>query len=159
MTDVSTTPNGIAQLSTETKHAQAESMSSIILRRFFKHRMAVIGTMIMSGIVLFLIIGAFVYPEIEGNTPDPTAPFVAPTLESLYNDAPVLAETEIPSLVNLITYDQALALLDEAVQYQMITERDREAILAGTENANRFDLVTDDAELLKTLKIFEGLRL
>ncbi|MDX2075028.1 MAG: ABC transporter permease [bacterium] len=159
MTDVSTTPKGIALLSTETKHTKAESMSRIILRRFFKHRMAVIGTVIMTGIVLFLIGGAFVYPEIEGNTPDPTAPFVAPTLESLYNDAPVLAETEIPSLVSLISYDQALALLDEAVQYQMITERDRDAVLAGTENANRFDLATDDAELLKTLKIFEGLRL
>ena len=64
MTDVSTTPNGIAKLSTETKHAKAESMSNIILRRFFKHRMAVLGTMIMTGIILFLIIGAFVYPEI-----------------------------------------------------------------------------------------------
>lgn len=96
MTDVSTTPNGIAKLSSETKHAKAESMSSLIMRRFLKHRMAVLGSIIMGSIVAFLIIGAFVYTEREGNTPDPTVPFVAPTLESLYNEAPILEATEIP---------------------------------------------------------------
>ncbi len=159
MTDVSTTPNGIAKLSSETKHAKAESMSSLIMRRFLKHRMAVLGSIIMGSIVAFLIIGAFVYTEREGNTPDPTVPFVAPTLESLYNEAPILEATEIPLLVGLVGYDQAIALLDEAVLYQMITERDRDLILEGTPNSNRFDTATEDEELLRTLKIFEGLRL
>lgn len=159
MTDVSTTPNGIAKLSEETKHAKAESMGSLIFRRFLKHRMAVIGSLIMGGIIAFVIGGAFFYAEEEGNTPDPTAPFVPPTLESLYNAAPVLADSEIPSLLGFVSYDQSVALLEEALQLGMITERDRDAIFAGTESANRFDGVVEDEELLKKLKIFEGLRL
>lgn len=61
--------------------------------------------------------------------------------------------------MGLVGYDQAIALLDEAVLYQMITERDRDLILEGTPNSNRFDTATEDEELLRTLKIFEGLRL
>lgn len=159
MTDVSTTPNGIAKLSAETKHAKAETMSALIRRRFLKHRMAVIGTAIMSAIIVFVVGGAFFYAEVEGNTPDPTAPFVSPTLESLYNEAPILSDSEIPSLLGLVSYDQALKLLDEALQFEMITERDRDTILAGTENANRFSGATEDTDLLNKLKIFEGLRL
>lgn len=159
MTDVTTTPNGVAKLSTETKHVEADSMLKITIRRFVRHRMAVIGSLIMLSIVIFVIGGAFFYSEREGNTPDPTAPFVAPTLESLYNDAPDILNTDLPTLLGFVTYEKALALLEEAVTYQMITERDRDAILAGTDRANRFDGKIEDDDLLNKLKIFEGLRL
>ncbi len=159
MTDVTTTPNGIAKLSTETQHVKAESMAQIIMRRFLRHRMAVIGSLIMLAIIAFVIGGAFIYPESEGNIPDPTSPFVAPTLESLYNEAPNIMDTEIPSLLGFVDYQQTLTLLDEAVQYQMITEADRQAILQGTDRTNRFDGLVEDEEMLNKLKIFEGLRL
>ncbi|MCL4252878.1 MAG: ABC transporter permease [Anaerolineae bacterium] len=159
MTDVTTTPNGIAKLSTEAQHVKAESMTRIIMRRFFRHRMAVIGSLIMLGIIAFVIGGAFIYPEAEGNIPDPTSPFVQPTLESLYNEAPNVMESEIPSLLGFVDYEKALALLDEAVQYQMITEADRQAILQGTDKTNRFNGLVEDEDMLNKLKIFEGLRL
>lgn len=159
MTDVTTTPKGIAKLSTEAQHVKAETMTRIIMRRFFRHRMAVIGSFIMLGIIAFVIGGAFIYPESEGNIPDPTSPFVQPTLESLYNEAPDIMNTEIPSLLGFVDYQQTLALLDEAVQYEMITEADRQAILQGTDRTNRFDGLVEDEEMLSKLKIFEGLRL
>ena len=159
MTDVTTTPKGIAKLSTEAQHVKAETMTRIIMRRFFRHRMAVLGSFIMLGIITFVIGGAFIYSESEGNIPDPTSPFVPPTLESLYNEAPSIMDTEIPSLLGFVDYEKTLALLDEAVQYQMITEADRQTILQGTDKTNRFDGLVEDEEMLNKLKIFEGLRL
>ena len=159
MTDVTTTSKGIAKLSTEAQHVKAETMTRIIMRRFFRHRMAVLGSFIMLGIITFVIGGAFIYSESEGNIPDPTSPFVPPTLESLYNEAPSIMDTEIPSLLGFVDYEKTLALLDEAVQYQMITEADRQTILQGTDKTNRFDGLVEDEEMLSKLKIFEGLRL
>lgn len=159
MSNVTTTPNGVAKLSSETKHVKAESMLSITMRRFVRHRMAVVGTLIMLGIIAFVIGGAFLYSEREGNIPDPTSPFVPPTLESLYAEAPDIMNTEIPSLLSFVSYEQTLALLDEAVQLGMITERDQQAILQGTDSTNRFNRLVTDEEMLQKLKIFEGLRL
>ncbi|PJF32596.1 MAG: hypothetical protein CUN52_00875 [Phototrophicales bacterium] len=159
MTDVTTTPNGVAKLSTETKHVEADTMLKITIRRFVRHRMAVIGSLIMLGIVIFVIGGAFFYTEREGNTPDPTAPFVAPTLENLYNEAPDIMNTDLPTLLGFVTYEKTVQLLEEAVTHQMITERDRDAILAGTDRTNRFNDKIEDEDLLNKLKIFEGLRL
>jgi len=68
-------------------------------------------------------------------------------------------DTEIPSLLGFVDYEKTLALLDEAVQYQMITEADRQTILQGTDKTNRFDGLVEDEEMLNKLKIFEGLRL
>ena len=53
--------------STAKKPDVAQSPGRIALRRFFRHRMAVLGLILLCAILLFTIGGAFFYPEAYAN--------------------------------------------------------------------------------------------
>lgn len=63
------------------REPEAESLLKIAVRRFFKHRMAVAGLVIMAGILLYTIGGAFFVSEDFANDADVTKRFQAPSTE------------------------------------------------------------------------------
>ncbi len=67
-TEQQTTPENSPLL--EEELYKIRSPLRVALRRFFRHRMAVAGSLMMGLIVLFVIAGAFFYTEAEGNKTD-----------------------------------------------------------------------------------------
>ncbi|GIK30314.1 MAG: ABC transporter permease [Chloroflexi bacterium] len=61
------------------REPEAESLLKIAVRRFFKHRMAVAGLVIMAAILLYTIGGAFFVSEEFANDADVTQRFEAPS--------------------------------------------------------------------------------
>ena len=70
----------VARLQAE--EAQSFSPFRVALRRFLKHRMAVVGTIIITFILLFVIGGAFFTTETQGNKTNIMNKEKAPTSES-----------------------------------------------------------------------------
>ncbi|MFW5696458.1 MAG: ABC transporter permease [Phototrophicaceae bacterium] len=59
--------SGVASLNTEQQYRKAESLGRIMFRRFFKHRMAVIGVFLLGLIVAYVSIGTIFYSERDAN--------------------------------------------------------------------------------------------
>ena len=59
-------PNSVATLS-NVHHEPADSILKMVVRRFFKHRMAVIGAVLLLVIVLFVTVGTLFYSEEYAN--------------------------------------------------------------------------------------------
>lgn len=82
MADMTMVKPGVATLAVEKKKAQ--SLWRVSVRRFFKHRMAVVGTVMMALILLFLIGGAFVYSEAYSNKLSLPDKFKPPSAEHIF---------------------------------------------------------------------------
>lgn len=79
MATESTTPaNGVVSL--EQEAAKPASLTRIIVRRFFKHRMAVIGMVLMTLMMLYVIGGAFIFSESYANKTSIRERFEKPSL-------------------------------------------------------------------------------
>lgn len=78
MTETSKSTNGVVTL-TEPVKPRADSLLRITARRFFRHRMAVIGMMLLGFVLSFVIGGTFFYSEDYANKPSLTARLLAPT--------------------------------------------------------------------------------
>jgi peptide/nickel transport system permease protein len=72
-------PQSVVTLKEESR--APESMWRVAVRRFFRHRMAVFGLILLIGIFLFVIVGAMFVTEGYANTPNPSIKFQAPSLE------------------------------------------------------------------------------
>lgn len=60
---------------------QPESLSRRALNRFLRHRAAVTGTLILTGIILFILGGSLFYTEAYANVTDTSKRLTAPNLE------------------------------------------------------------------------------
>jgi peptide/nickel transport system permease protein len=82
MTSTSKNPNDIVQL--EDGLPEPESVTRIIIRRFFKHRMAVFGMFLMTLMLLYVGVGSIIYSEDYANDTDIRARFEPPSAEHLF---------------------------------------------------------------------------
>ncbi len=71
--------SGVVRLQEERR--QPQSMTRIVVRRFFKHRMAVIGVVLMAIVVLYVTVGAAFYTEAYANKTNVRAKFSPPSAE------------------------------------------------------------------------------
>lgn len=60
---------------------KARSVTQIVLHRFLRHRMAVIGVVLLAGIVLYILVGSILYSEYDANYNDPTIRLQPPSSE------------------------------------------------------------------------------
>jgi peptide/nickel transport system permease protein len=60
---------------------KARSLTRLVIRRFLRHRMAVVGMVILLGILLYIVIGSIVFSEKDANFNDLTIRLNAPTNE------------------------------------------------------------------------------
>ena len=60
---------------------QARSPRQLVVRRFLRHRMAVVGMFILLGIILYIVIGSIILSEHDANFNDLTIRLNAPTNE------------------------------------------------------------------------------
>lgn len=67
-------------------HPQRASLSPLqrVLRRFLKHRMALLGGLILLAIALFVTVGTLFYTEADSNYNDPTRRLEAPSAEHFF---------------------------------------------------------------------------
>ena len=73
--------SGVASLNTEQQYRKADSLGRIMFRRFFKHRMAVIGVFLLGLIVAYVSIGTIFYSERDANRTSIRQRFEAPSSE------------------------------------------------------------------------------
>jgi peptide/nickel transport system permease protein len=75
-----------AKLTHAADHAHPESLSPLqrVLRRFLRHRMALIGGFILLAIALFVTVGTLFYSEADSNYNDPTIRLQPPSAEHLF---------------------------------------------------------------------------
>jgi peptide/nickel transport system permease protein len=79
MATATQTQTGVVALQVERR--QPQSMMSIVVRRFFKHRMAVIGVVLLALIILYVTVGAAFYSEAYANKTNVRAKFNPPSVE------------------------------------------------------------------------------
>jgi uncharacterized iron-regulated membrane protein len=75
-TQTSTKPVKIA---TTKEPSEPRSLRRMALRRFLRHRMALTGIMILTGIILYVVIGSMIFTEQYANYNDTTKRLQAPT--------------------------------------------------------------------------------
>lgn len=77
---MSAEPNAIARLGeADSELFQPRSLLQMTLRRFFRHRMAVMGLVMLSAILLYILGGAFFITEAQANYNDTSRRLTAPT--------------------------------------------------------------------------------
>ncbi len=79
MATTATTAPSVPTLREELR--KPESMTRIVIRRFFKHRMAVIGVILLGLIVLYVTAGAFFISERQANKTNIRSKFAPPSAE------------------------------------------------------------------------------
>lgn len=72
-------PSGVLKLGEEVEKKKAASLWAVALRRFFQHRMAVLGLILLSLIILFCVGGAFFVTEAYSNQLDLVQKFQPPS--------------------------------------------------------------------------------
>jgi peptide/nickel transport system permease protein len=75
-----TTPQATIPTLQEQRRAP-ESLWRVTMRRYFRHRMAVFGTLLLIGILLFVTVGAMFFTESYTNTPNAAIKFQAPSTD------------------------------------------------------------------------------
>jgi peptide/nickel transport system permease protein len=68
-------------LSRKAEQVESESQWRRALRRFTRHRMAVIGVLLLSFVFLFVVGGTFIHSEVYANLTNPSIKFQAPSAE------------------------------------------------------------------------------
>jgi peptide/nickel transport system permease protein len=82
MASVTETKSQVASLKQEAAHQpKSESLTRIAFRRFLRHRMAVFGVVLLTGIFLFVFGGSFFTTEAYANMPNMGLRFQQPTAE------------------------------------------------------------------------------
>ncbi|MEP7285341.1 MAG: ABC transporter permease [Chloroflexota bacterium] len=71
----------IVSLGAEAQLHQGESNTKRSLRRLLKHRMAVVGIVLLAFVILYVSIGSLIYSEAYANHNDPTRKLEAPSSE------------------------------------------------------------------------------
>jgi peptide/nickel transport system permease protein len=66
----------------DNRETRSDSLLRIRVRRFFKHRMAVVGVVLLSLIILYVTAGSLVMTEAQANRTNLTNKFGAPTADS-----------------------------------------------------------------------------
>lgn len=84
MTTAHKTKGDVVTLDGTLSGQKPDSISKLVVRRFFKHRMAVLGMLLMTLIVGFIVVGSIVYSEDYANETDIHARFVPPNSEHLF---------------------------------------------------------------------------
>lgn len=80
MATASADPGTIVNIS-EPQSAEAETLLQMTIRRFFKHRMAVIGVIMLILVILYVIVGAFFFSEDYANETNVLFRWGAPSQE------------------------------------------------------------------------------
>ncbi|MCZ7543476.1 MAG: ABC transporter permease [Anaerolineae bacterium] len=75
-TDVPARPGGVLALDATMR--KEESLAKLAWRRFRRHRMAMVGALILLGLVLYIIVGSLVFSEADANYNDVTRRYLAP---------------------------------------------------------------------------------
>jgi peptide/nickel transport system permease protein len=60
---------------------QPTSLAQMALRRFLKHRMALFGVLLLLAIILYIVIGSFIFTEADANRNDPRIRLQPPSAE------------------------------------------------------------------------------
>ncbi|HEX2907794.1 MAG TPA: ABC transporter permease [Phototrophicaceae bacterium] len=82
MATATQTQTGVITLQDERREPQ--SMTKVVIRRFFKHRMAVAGVVLLGLIMLYVTVGAVVFSEDYANQTSVRNKFDAPTAEHIF---------------------------------------------------------------------------
>lgn len=106
------------QLRTEEQLGKADSLLGRAVRRFSRHRMAVVGFLILLGILGYTVFGAFVFSESQANFNDTSRRLQAPSTEFPFGTdnigRDVLARTiyggQISILIGLVSVTVAVFL-------------------------------------------------
>lgn len=77
------TSNGVVTLGGE-EIRKPESISKMVIRRFFAHRMAVLGMVLMSLIIAYVVGGSVIYSEDFANDTNPRTRYEAPSADHLF---------------------------------------------------------------------------
>lgn len=80
MASTTNTTNRPVQLGDETR-SKSVSLTSRALRRFFRHRMAVTGTIMLAVIAAYITIGSFIFTETQANYNDTGRRLLPPSAE------------------------------------------------------------------------------
>lgn len=78
---MTTSDTTVIQINEGDSEIQARSLSGLVIRRFLRHRMAVMGMILLLGVLLYIIIGSIIYSERDANFNDPTIRLMAPSSE------------------------------------------------------------------------------
>jgi peptide/nickel transport system permease protein len=71
-------------ISLEDKHQKSERLSVVILRRFLKHRMAVLGVILLTFILLYVTVGSAFFSESFANKTNVRNKYSPPTAENAF---------------------------------------------------------------------------
>jgi len=86
MATLSTAPNAnngeVISLQTEKQHARSNFRRGVA--RLFRHRMAVIGALMLIGIFLYVTIGSMIYTEVQSNYNDTTRTLEEPSADHAF---------------------------------------------------------------------------
>lgn len=66
------------------EEAYSHSPLRLTLKRFLRHKMAVVGALVMLGILLYVVVGSLVYSEADANFNNPSIRLQAPSQEYLF---------------------------------------------------------------------------
>lgn len=67
------------KLSTDTASLKSQSLSRMALRRFLRHRAALLGTFILLGIILYIVVGSIRFSEADANYNDTSRRLTPPS--------------------------------------------------------------------------------
>jgi peptide/nickel transport system permease protein len=67
------------KLSATAAQTKSTSLWRMTLRRFLRHKMALVGVLILAGIILYIIVGSFIFSEADANRNDTSQRLQAPS--------------------------------------------------------------------------------
>ncbi len=90
----------------EADDLQPHSLLRMAVRRFLRHRMAMVGLVILIGIILYVTVGSLIYSEVDANYNDTSILLLPPSVEHLFGTDTVgrdiLARTIYGGQISLI---------------------------------------------------------
>lgn len=84
MASIAQSKSQIVSLESDGAREYSQSLFRIAVRRYFKHRMAVFGMVLLMLVVAFVVIGAFFHGEADGNRTAIMNQFAVPTSEQVF---------------------------------------------------------------------------
>lgn len=103
---------GIVKL--DSRQDRAESLMQVTLRRFFRHRMAVTGVVILTLIILFVTIGAVFFSESQANKTNLPMKYTSPNTDFIFGTdrlgRDILARTIYGGQISLLIGIAAVAI-------------------------------------------------
>lgn len=84
MATISKSQGGNVTSLSEQENLHNDSLLRITVRRFLKHRMAVLGVFLLTLIILYVVVGSFIYSEDYANDTDVRNRMSAPTIDHIF---------------------------------------------------------------------------